>query len=135
MKDYYYILGVKNTASADEIKTAYRKLSLKFHPDKNNGDKFFEERFKEIQEAYDILSSSDKRRHFDRVNGYGKTKSQTQDGQNNYTQQDPKENVVPKTESKTSRGRNSKHQGNEILYYVSWLIGAIYSFINNLLKL
>ena len=55
MKDYYYILGIKPNASTDEIKKAYRKLSLKFHPDKNDGDKFFEERFKEINEAYENL--------------------------------------------------------------------------------
>ncbi|CAN5458689.1 hypothetical protein BH09BAC4_BH09BAC4_38600 [soil metagenome] len=65
MKDYYYILGVNRTATPDDIKLAYRKLSLKFHPDKNDGDKFFEERFKEINEAYDILSNSTKRFNYD----------------------------------------------------------------------
>lgn len=52
MKDYYYILGVDKEASVEEIKKAYRKLSLKLHPDQNNGDVFFESRFKEINEAY-----------------------------------------------------------------------------------
>jgi curved DNA-binding protein CbpA len=61
MKDYYYILGVNKTATSDEIKKAYRKLSMKFHPDKNQGDSFFEERFKEIQEAYEVLADSIKR--------------------------------------------------------------------------
>ena len=61
MKDYYYILGVNKTATSDEIKKAYRKLSMKFHPDKNQGDSFFEERFKEIQEAYEGLADSIKR--------------------------------------------------------------------------
>ncbi len=56
MKNHYQTLGIKRGASNDDIKSAYRKLALKFHPDKNNGDKFFEERFKEIQEAYEILS-------------------------------------------------------------------------------
>lgn len=56
MKNYYQTLGVERNASSDDIKLAYRKLAQKFHPDKNNGDKFFEERFKEIQEAYEILS-------------------------------------------------------------------------------
>ena len=65
MKDYYYILGVKSTASLDDIKKAYRKLSLKFHPDKNDGDDFFTERFKEIQEAYEILSNKEKRSNYD----------------------------------------------------------------------
>lgn len=56
MKNYYQTLGIERAASLDEIKQAYRKLALKFHPDKNNGDTFFEERFKQIQEAYEVLS-------------------------------------------------------------------------------
>jgi curved DNA-binding protein CbpA len=56
MKNHYQTLGIKRDASNDDIKKAYRKLAQKFHPDKNDGDKFFEERFKEIQEAYEILS-------------------------------------------------------------------------------
>jgi curved DNA-binding protein CbpA len=65
MKDYYYILGINQTATNEELKKAYRKLSLKFHPDKNEGDEFFTERFKEIQEAYEILSNDTKRKNFD----------------------------------------------------------------------
>lgn len=65
MRDYYYILGISEKANEQEIKSAYRKLSNKFHPDKNNGEKFFEERFKEILEAYEILSKSDKRKDYD----------------------------------------------------------------------
>lgn len=65
LKDYYYILGLARNASSDEIKTAYRKLSLKFHPDQNSGDKFFEERFKDIQEAYDTLSDELQRKYYD----------------------------------------------------------------------
>ena len=55
-KDYHYILGIRKDASKDEIKSAYRKLSKKFHPDLNPNDKYFEERFKDIQEAYEFLS-------------------------------------------------------------------------------
>jgi DnaJ-class molecular chaperone len=62
IKDYYYILGVARNASQDEIKKAYRKLSVKFHPDKNDGDKFFEERFKDINEAYETLVDATKRK-------------------------------------------------------------------------
>ncbi|MBK8393016.1 MAG: DnaJ domain-containing protein [Saprospiraceae bacterium] len=65
MKDYYYILGIESDASEDEIKKAYRKLSVKFHPDKNEGDKFFENRFKEIQEAYETLSNKNQRILYD----------------------------------------------------------------------
>lgn len=56
MKNHYQTLGVERTATVEEIKQAYRKLALKFHPDKNDGDKFFEERFRQIQEAYEILT-------------------------------------------------------------------------------
>lgn len=62
MKDYYYFLGVKENASEEDIKKAYRKLSLKYHPDKNENDDFFSERFREVQEAYEILSDTEKRR-------------------------------------------------------------------------
>lgn len=72
MKDYYYILGVHQTASTEEIKKAHRKLSLKFHPDKNDGDEFFAEHFKEIQEAYENLSDNTKRKLYD---DYRRTKS------------------------------------------------------------
>ncbi len=65
MRDYYYILGISQMSTEIEIKSAYRKLSIKFHPDKNGGDKFFEERFKEIQEAYETLSNATKRKSYD----------------------------------------------------------------------
>lgn len=65
MKNYYYFLGIKENASDEEIKKAYRKLSLKYHPDKNPSDEFFASRFMEIQEAYDMLSDAEKRRIYD----------------------------------------------------------------------
>ena len=58
-KDYYEILEVSKTASAAEIKKAYRKQALKYHPDKNGNDPFFEKRFREIQEAYEILTDEE----------------------------------------------------------------------------
>jgi DnaJ-class molecular chaperone len=66
MKDYYYILGINRIASTEEIKNAYRKLSKKFHPDTNNGDDFFADRFKEIQEAYETLRDSKKKEIYDK---------------------------------------------------------------------
>ncbi len=66
-KDYYKTLGVERKASTDEIRSAYRKLAMKYHPDKNPGDKKAEEKFKEINEAYQVLSDEQKRAHYDRL--------------------------------------------------------------------
>ncbi|MBV6341723.1 molecular chaperone DnaJ [Candidatus Magnetobacterium casense] len=66
MKDYYSILEVDRSATPDELKKAYRKMALKYHPDRNSGNKEAEERFKEINEAYSCLSDAKKRAHYDR---------------------------------------------------------------------
>jgi len=66
-KDYYKVLGVERNASEQEIRKAYRKLAMKYHPDRNPGDKQAEERFKEINEAYQVLSDPQKRAHYDRL--------------------------------------------------------------------
>ena len=70
-RDYYEVLGVAKTATADEIKKAYRKAAIKYHPDKNPGDKEAEEKFKEAAEAYDILSNPDKRARYDQFGHEG----------------------------------------------------------------
>jgi molecular chaperone DnaJ len=76
-RDFYEILGVGKTATADEIKKAYRKVAIQFHPDKNPGNKEAEEKFKEAAEAYEVLSDADKRAQYDRFGhsrgngGYG----------------------------------------------------------------
>ena len=64
-RDYYEVLGVAKNANADEIKKAYRKAAIKYHPDKNPGDKEAEEKFKEAAEAYDVLSNPEKRARYD----------------------------------------------------------------------
>lgn len=65
MKDYYYYLGIPRDASEEVLRKAYRKLSLKYHPDKNGGDSYFAERFRELQEAYDTLSDTQQRLLYD----------------------------------------------------------------------
>lgn len=75
MSNYYDVLGVQKTATADEIKKAYRTLAFKYHPDRNPGDKAAEEKFKEISTAYDVLGDETKRRNYD-LTGSADTSSQ-----------------------------------------------------------
>ena len=70
-RDYYEVLSVSKNASADEIKKAYRKVAMQFHPDRNPGDKSCEEKFKEAAEAYEILSDADKKAQYDRYGHAG----------------------------------------------------------------
>ncbi len=70
-RDYYEVLGVERGASADEIKKAYRKAAIKYHPDKNPGDKEAENKFKEAAEAYDVLSNADKKARYDQFGHAG----------------------------------------------------------------
>ena len=70
-RDYYEVLGVEKSATADEIKKAYRKKAIQYHPDKNPGDKEAEEKFKEAAEAYDVLSNPDKRARYDQFGHAG----------------------------------------------------------------
>jgi curved DNA-binding protein len=78
--DYYETLGVSKSVSADEVKKAYRKLAMKYHPDRNKGNKQAEEKFKEINEAYAVLSDAEKRKQYDQV-GAGEFRQR-------YTQED-----------------------------------------------
>src|SRR5574343_1443612 len=70
-RDYYEILGLNRNASTDEIKKAYRKMAIKYHPDKNPGDKAAEDKFKEAAEAYEVLSDQTKRSNYDRFGHQG----------------------------------------------------------------
>ncbi|MCC6447166.1 MAG: DnaJ domain-containing protein, partial [Chitinophagaceae bacterium] len=70
-RDYYEVLGVSKTSSADEIKKAYRKTAMQYHPDKNPGDKKAEEKFKEAAEAYEVLSNPEKKQRYDQFGHAG----------------------------------------------------------------
>ena len=71
MKDYYAVLGVKPDASEEEIKKAYRRMAVKYHPDKNPGNQEAEERFKDAAEAYSVLSNAEKKREYDALRAGG----------------------------------------------------------------
>ncbi len=96
MSNYYEILGVSKTASADEIKKAYRTLAFKYHPDRNPGDTAAEEKFKQINAAYDVLGDEAKRRNYDagrysaeNAYSYANQNSQQQYRQYQYTYSNP----------------------------------------------
>ncbi len=80
-KDYYKILGINPSAQKEEVKSAYRKLARKYHPDVNTGNRASEIKFKEIGEAYDILSNDSKRRHYDITNGFTSFNQKTRSNQ------------------------------------------------------
>src|SRR4051812_30033584 len=85
-KDYYKTLSVDREAPEDDIKKAYRRLARKYHPDLNPGDKAAEERFKNVQEAYDVLSDSKKRQMYDQYGFYSDTAMPPENGAGGFGQ-------------------------------------------------
>jgi len=117
MKNHYQTLGIKRDASNDDIKKAYRKLAQKFHSDKNDGDKFFEERFKEIQEAYETLSDPYEKGKYDSnydyfFNGQQKTE-QTYTRKEESKYEPPKPDPEKVRQEKEAREKREKEKAEK----------------------
>ena len=127
MKDYYYILGVGEVADKEAIKAAYRKLSKKFHPDVNEGDKYFEERFKEIQEAYEILSDDKERRNYDLKRKEKRTFTEDTTNQTH----EYKSNSYPSENNENKQIRHTYFGGGFVFLALIVVIGIIVIVVNN----
>lgn len=115
MKNYYQILGIERNSSLPEIKKAYRKLATKFHPDKNGGDKFFEERFKEIQEAYEVLTTPLKKERYDNEYDvfYNKQKTHQTTSNNNKTEYKQSKSYTEKENQQKDYDKKRKEEQAE----------------------
>ena len=117
-KEYYQTLGVSRQADADEIRKAYRRMAMKYHPDRNKGDKKAEKKFKEIKEAYDILSDDQKRAAYDQFGHAGLGNSGAASGGGNYQDifGDIFENFFGEGASFGQRRTRAAYRGNDLEY-------------------
>lgn len=136
-KNYYILLGVKNTASFDELKSAYRNLAKKYHPDKNPDNKAAEEYFKEIQQAYDTLSDQHKRRIYDLKLSHNngatsqqKTYSQYNGNAYQYAQQQAQQKNQFYTTRKKHTKKKDKTEGYQILVSIAVAFILLYFIIS-----
>jgi curved DNA-binding protein CbpA len=117
MKNHYQTLGLKRNASNEEIKKAYRKLVQKFHPDKNDGDKYFEERFREVQEAYEVLSDPYEKGKYDTNYDFffnGKQKAnQEYTNRERPKYQEPKPDPEKEKKEKENRDKKEKERAEK----------------------
>lgn len=121
MDNYYDILGVSKTATADEIKKAYRKLAFQYHPDRNPGDASAEEKFKQINAAYDVLGDETKRRQYD-LGGYSEnaqTANQSYQRQYQYTYENPFGEDFWQWAQSRSQKQNQNQEENQGYYEYS----------------
>jgi len=130
MKNHYQTLGLKFSATEAEIKIAYKKLATKFHPDKNDGDDFFTERFKDIQEAYDTLSDAEKRKRYDEIWKHffaNKTEQTTRPKEDN---QQSKKDVYPSESNKKEPVQNTSPDNlNKNIFLVAILVIGVFVLV------
>ncbi len=133
MKDHYLTLGISKNATAQEIKAAYWKLAIKYHPDKHNGDQYFEERFKEINEAHAILSDPYKKQNYDYYFGnkvdtswQRASEDSTEDHQDTYSNsesagswQDPYSNYTSQTDYQNTYSGSQNYNPQQNLPYAN----------------
>lgn len=131
--DYYKILGLTPSATHDEIKTAYRKLSKKFHPDLNQGDKFFEDRFKEIQEAYEKLTDPTFKFHYDQQ---FQKKEQSSNSYDNTTTSTHQEKYSTKKNTTEHQSVNKKNNNSNLAIKIAIpiIIAILFGIIRGLIK-
>jgi len=121
LKNYYQILGLSPDCKKDDIKKAYRIYATKFHPDKQNNDKFFEERFQEIKEAYDILIDDNKRVQFDsqyRTSNYSSTNSSSNFNQSRYKNSSV-DDLLNELEKKDKEKKQKERNKRRKVFYTS----------------
>ncbi len=130
-RDYYDVLGVEKSASPDQIKSAYRKLAVKHHPDKNKGDKASEDKFKEASEAYHILSNAERKQNYDNFghaafeNGGGKSGFGNFDFSNHFS--DIFEDFFGEGFGGGRRSRRSNNRGSDLRYDLSITLEEAYT--------
>lgn len=130
MKNYYEILQLKNFATDGEIKKSFRQLAIKYHPDKNKGRKDFEEKFREIANAYEILTDPIKKRDFDfRLSQYDQNKRTTGTTRTNYSE--PKQTTNTKSQKEEKKEERSKASIFWIIAIVIFIIYLISSSNSN----
>ncbi|WP_323756376.1 J domain-containing protein [Roseivirga sp.] len=142
LKNYYQILGLNFSASEKEIKQAYRAYALKFHPDKQNGDKFFEERFKEIKEAYDVLGNIRTRSSYDiqlkNSNSFSHTSSNSlkeqelREREERISKKEADLNIEVVEKQKTERLKNEQSLSKTIYFKNEYLqVNGLYILVND----
>ena len=131
-RDYYDVLGVNKSATPDQIKSAYRKLAVKYHPDKNKGDKASEEKFKEASEAYHVLSNSERKQNYDNFGhaafengGGGRGGFGNFDFSNHFS--DIFEDFFGEGFGGGRRSRRTNHRGSDLRYDLSITLEEAYS--------